>query len=127
MCKQAYKSQYRQFNAFPPEWDNWNKDQQKKFWKDKDQNGYQKYKFYKHFRAYMIVNGIFWYLNMRSGHFFGSFPIAFFWGLGLFAHYVSVFGWPDANTLNGTDDLNDDFDQPEAPVNQPGWKDKDLV
>jgi hypothetical protein len=125
MCNQSYKSRHRNFNAFPPEWESWNKDEQKKYWKQSDQKGYEKYKFQKHLRAYLIVNGILWYSNMRNGHFFGSFPVAFFWGLGLLFHYVSVFGWPDANSAANLGFEQDD--DPIAPQNEPGWKDKDLV
>ena len=54
--------------------------------------------FYKHLTAYILVNlsliGIKWFtLEPEEAFFtFGTFSTAFFWGIGLLFHAISVFG-----------------------------------
>ena len=54
--------------------------------------------FYKHLAAYLFVNIFFWaiqIINMKPQDSFfkwGTFATAFFWGIGLFFHWYSVFG-----------------------------------
>lgn len=53
--------------------------------------------FYWHLAAYVIINLFFIvFLGSNNGNFFsfGNFSMAIFWGIGLFFHFLSVFG-PD--------------------------------
>ncbi len=50
--------------------------------------------FFRHLRFYVIFNGINILVKVSDGDFFGWWPLAFFWGIGLAVHYLSVFGPP---------------------------------
>jgi hypothetical protein len=59
--------------------------------------------FYQHLGAYLAVNGVFFFIVLFSeGTFEWLFP-ASFWGIGLFIHYTSVFGFPGQKGLGGSE------------------------
>jgi hypothetical protein len=90
---------------------------------------HEKEKFYKHLTWYIAVNAFFMFQNIRHGNPFGSMSVAFFWGIGLFFHYVKVFGWPKGDDWfndNRKNNDDDDFDD-DRKDDEPKWKDKDLV
>lgn len=57
-------------------------------------------KFYKHLIVYLIVNGFVFVTFLLDGHPFGMFPMTLFWGIGLFFHYLKVFGLPGNGVLS---------------------------
>ena len=63
----------------------------------------KKIKFYRHLRSYITVNVIMMALNLFSGNGLSWLPVAFFWGIGLFTHYVSVFGFPGTDGMMSKD------------------------
>ena len=63
----------------------------------------KKKRFYRHLGAYIAINAVFFLVVFfDSGTFEWLFP-ASFWGIGLFIHYVSVFGFPGREGLGGSD------------------------
>lgn len=50
--------------------------------------------FYQHFAAYILVNAILFLIKyvIEPGFPFSAIATAFFWGIGLLAHALSVFG-----------------------------------
>ena len=56
--------------------------------------------FYTHLAVYLVINTLIIFYNSNSNFFgdgsinisFDSFSTAFFWGIGLFCHWASVFG-----------------------------------
>jgi len=51
----------------------------------------KKWKFYKHLRAYLIVNGIFFFIFLADGEAHEWWQVAYYWGIGLLIHYLLVF------------------------------------
>ncbi len=108
--------------------------------------------FYRHLGAYIAVNVVmFCVIFFQEGTFEWLFP-ASFWGIGLFIHYTSVFGFPGRSGLGGSEweqreiekemkklGASDDFDMPELidddelelkemkPIQKDKWNDSDLV
>ncbi len=63
----------------------------------------KKKRFYRHLGAYLAVNVVFFFIVFfDSGTFEWLFP-ASFWGIGLFIHYTSVFGFPGQKGLGGSE------------------------
>ena len=63
----------------------------------------KKKRFYRHLGAYIAVNSVFFFIVFfDSGTFEWLFPMSF-WGIGLFTHYMSVFGFPGKNGLGGSE------------------------
>ena len=103
----------------------------------------EKIKFYKHLRSFITVNLCFFLLFFISGNGFGWFKVTWMWGIGLFAHYLSVFGMPGTNGMfskgweedlmeKELESLNeDDFEELDLretrKVKQERWSEKDLV
>lgn len=96
----------------------------------------KKVKFYKHLRVYLTVIGVSLVARfLGTGHL--GFPsFAFWWGVGLIIHYLSVFGWEgftDNQYSNSRDlDIEDkDYMEPEPLVDERvprrNWRDRDLV
>lgn len=103
----------------------------------------EKIGFYKHLRTFLVVNGIFLLSSFFWGRFFFM-PGVFFWGIGLFIHYCSVFGFPGTEGFLSKDwerkimedeiqkveekDGQDNLDlnnPPPKPIKK--WDEKDLV
>ena len=63
----------------------------------------KKKRFYRHLGAYIAVNIVFFFVVLfDSGTLEWLFP-ASFWGIGLFIHYINVFGFPGRNGLGGSE------------------------
>ena len=63
----------------------------------------KKKRFYRHLGAYLAVNVVmFFVVFLEEGTFHWLIP-ASFWGIGLFIHYTSVFGFPGKNGLGGSE------------------------
>lgn len=53
----------------------------------------ERFGFYVHLTAYILVNSFFVFLSLKNGHYFWAiWPIAG-WGIGLMFHGISVFGF----------------------------------
>lgn len=90
--------------------------------------------FYKHLRTYLTIVAIFFmYRVFFQGH-IGIPSFAFWWGIGVLVHYVSVFGW-DKLEGNHVDRayFEDEPDEREAEplvdqrMRDRSWRDRDLV
>jgi hypothetical protein len=55
--------------------------------------------FYKHLKAYVVINVFIAAINIIDGDPMGWFPMPFFWGIGLLMHYINVFGLPGTDGL----------------------------
>ena len=63
----------------------------------------KKKRFYRHLGAYLAVNVVmFFVVFFDEGTFHWLFP-ASFWGIGLFTHYIAVFGFPGRHGLGGSE------------------------
>lgn len=90
----------------------------------------RKAKFYKHLTVYLAVVGF-----ATFGQFFATGHLhtplfAFWWGIGVVAHYLSVFGWQHpAETDTPRNFMHSD--EPEPRTNNRErirtWRDRDLV
>ena len=59
--------------------------------------------FYKHLKVYVFVNVLMAILHASTGQDGGWLATPFFWGIGLFFHYVRVFGLPGTGGLYSED------------------------
>ena len=59
----------------------------------------QKISFYKHLKVYVVINVIMAAFVIFKGPGIHWFPTPLFWGIGLFLHYIKVFGLPGTNGL----------------------------
>jgi 2TM domain len=130
MCgRYKYEYKYRYRHGFGEPNENWSKEDWQKY--RQRSVDHDKDKFYKHLTWYLAVNAFLTFSGLRNGTIFGAFPVAIFWGIGLFFHYVKVFGWPSDEHPwfgGGRDDDDDDKHQRQEPKDEePKWKDKDLV
>ena len=112
----------------------------------------KKKRFYRHLGAYIAINSVFFFIVFFENHTFEWLFPASFWGIGLFIHYTSIFGFPGREGLGGKDweqreiekemqklGADEDFVLPELeneeglelkemkPVPQKKWNDSDLV
>ncbi len=97
----------------------------------------KKEKFYRHLRVYLTVVGFVFFARFFSqGHFGGMPSFAFWWGVGVVAHYLSVFGWRsltenDAWTQCDRSYENEETIVPEPPIDlrekRKSWRERDLV
>lgn len=60
----------------------------------------EKAKFYKHLYVYLILNSLFFLVSLFRGKPFVSLPVTLFWGIGVFFHYLRVFGVPGSGVLS---------------------------
>lgn len=108
--------------------------------------------FYQHLGAYIAVNTVLTLIIFFDSHTFEGLIPASFWGIGLFIHYISIFGFPGREGLGGKEweqreiekelqklGPSEDFELPELadedelelkemkPVVRKKWNDSDLV
>ena len=90
--------------------------------------------FYKHLRIYLTVIAVAFISRVFFHGHFGIPSFAFWWGIGVLIHYVSVFGWDKIE--NCTSDRNYFEDAPRERNAEPladerkqskSWRDRDLV
>ncbi len=112
----------------------------------------KKIRFYRHLGAYIAVNTVLFFVVFFDSGSFDSLIPASFWGIGLFIHYISIFGFPGREGLGGSEweqreiekemqklGASQDFELPELkdqeelelkemkPITQKKWNDSDLV
>jgi hypothetical protein len=105
-----------------------------------DRRAFEKFKFYKHMRIYLIFNLIFFFFSARNGRGMTSLSIAFFWGIGLAMHYLTVFHPWGSRTLSrewerrrmleeGHDSPDDEYLELKQlkPTKKKRWDERDLV
>ncbi|MDX1943581.1 MAG: 2TM domain-containing protein [Saprospiraceae bacterium] len=90
--------------------------------------------FYKHLRIYLTVIAIAFISRVFFHGYFGIPSFAFWWGIGVFVHYISVFGWNNIDSC--TPNRNYFEDEPNEREAEPlvdqreqrkSWRDRDLV
>ncbi|GJM31819.1 MAG: hypothetical protein DHS20C18_08200 [Saprospiraceae bacterium] len=60
----------------------------------------EKIKFHNHLRSFIVVNTLMLGLTLFQGQGFSWIPIIFFWGIGLFSHYMKVYGLGSSGYLS---------------------------
>lgn len=112
----------------------------KKHIRDRRSPAYQQVKFYRHLRSYISVNALMLALTLFNGDGLFWLNVMFFWGIGLAAHYLSVFGLPGTQGMlskdwearmlgegkRGTEE-EPYFDLEKSKPRQKAWNDRDLV
>ena len=63
----------------------------------------KKKRFYRHLGAYLAVNIVMFFVIFFNENSFEWLIPASFWGIGLFTHYVSIFGFPGKEGLGGSE------------------------
>ncbi len=85
--------------------------------------------FFRHLRAYILVNAL--VVFGGPGYSSGWMTASMLWGVGVFLHYLNVFGWPEGKRSpweRKENELVDELELPEPEAEQrPEWRDKDLV
>lgn len=71
--------------------------------------------FYKHLNSYITTNIIMLGMGLYLGFWRGWIPVIFFWGIGIFTHYVKTFGFPG---FDNPDDENWEEKEIEKEMNR---------
>lgn len=82
----------------------------------------ERFKFYRHLKSYLVVNLIFASVALINNDSFTFGPFAFLWGLAVLSHYKKVFYTRRRKTYG----YHSQTDIVEI-VEEPNWKDEDLV
>ncbi len=115
----------------------------KKYRNPRERRAYQKIKFFRHLRTYIVVNFFMLLINIFDGEPFGWMPVIFLWGIGLGLHYLKVFGLPgsgifsrdweqkliekEIENLEDQEEELEDFGRLKVKEKRKSWDEKDLV